>query len=595
MVREASEAEIARSSPRVQELERTLESLREDSEIAHVLLGLSGALAEVRTVEETLEKAVRVVRDLFKADRCYAAAVDEAEHELEIRAHSGLDERLLETLVELAAGGPRKLPVMAHALSTRTPVVIPDVAADGRVTPEEASKLELGAYIGIPLLRWGEDFGGLAIEFVQPQTFSSKEVALARGVARQVGVALANARRFNLLQSLRGIGLTVGSKLRVAEVSREVARGARKLLNGDAAALYFFDSESNALHVSGTDALPPAHFDTLATIDLDGPPWSELSQGRTVTVPELRSVLGTGDVPVSAVAAAIPGSEPPVLGAIFAFGSRPFALGMDEAEALQVLAAQAGTALENAQRFERQRRVARSLQAGLLRTEMPVMERCHMHATYEAASTDSDIGGDYFDAFDLPDRRVAMVVGDVSGKGAEAAAHTAMAKYMLRAFAMRNPGPSSVLFHLNNALVQGLEEDKFTTLMYAVLERDLSKCKLALGGHPSPLVYRAATGTVEVLEVEGSIVGAFLNERFEQIEFDLGPGDVLLAYTDGLIEARAGDGELYGRERVAESLVRHARLGGRELTKRIYEDARSFGTVWDDAVVFALSCLQESS
>ncbi len=239
--------------------------------------------------------------------------------------------------------------------------------------------------------------------------------------------------------------------------------------------------------------------------------------------------------------------------------------------------------------------MARSLQAGLLRTDMPVMKTCQMDATYEPASSESDIGGDYYDAFDLPDGRVAMVVGDVSGKGAEAAAHTAMAKYMLRAFAIRNPGPSSVLFHLNNALVQGLDEDKFTTLMYAVLDTETHRCRLALGGHPAPLLYRAEQHAVEAVEAEGSIVGAFPDERFEQVDFDLGPGDTLVAYTDGLIEARRPDGDMYGRERVAQSLLRNASLKGRDLTTRIYEDARSFGTVWDDTVVFALSCLPEGS
>jgi GAF domain-containing protein len=592
MVKEASE-EVLEQSPRVRELERSLESLREDSEIAHVLLGLSAALAEVRTIEETLEKAVRVVRDIFEADRCYAVGIDELKGGFEMSAHCGFGAGHPEAIESLSALD-QGLPLMVEALSTRTPVLIGDVAMDARIPTQEASRRRLHAYIGIPLLRWGQDFGGLAVEFEQPQVFTSKEVALARGVARQVGVALANARRFHLLQSLRGIGLSVGSKLRVAEVSKEVAAGARKLLNGDAGALYFLDAAGNALLASAIDGITPGGFDRVASIALDDPPWSELLGGKTLSVPDLRSVLAADDIPASAVAALIPGSESAALGGIVVFGNRPFVLGIDEAEALRVLAAQSATAIENAQRFERQRRVARSLQAGLLRTDMPVMERCHVHATYEAATAESDIGGDYYDAFDLPDGRVAMVVGDVSGKGAEAAAHTAMAKYMLRAFAMRNPGPSSVLFHLNNALVQGFGEDKFTTLMYALFEPDANRCRLALGGHPPPLLYRAETQSIEVLEAEGSIVGAFANERFEQIELVMGPGDVLLAYTDGLVEARAPDGEMYGRERVEECLLRSAHLTGPELTARIYEGARSFGTVWDDTVVFALSCLQES-
>jgi GAF domain-containing protein len=595
MVKEASDEEVSEQSPRVEELERTLESLREDSEIAHMLLGLSGALAELRTVEETLWKAVRVVRELFKADRCYAAALDEAGRSLEIRAQAGLEHAASDALEQLGGRGRDRLPLMAEAASTMGPVLVPDVVADGRIPAEEAAARRLQAYICIPLVRWGQDFGALVVEFEQPQLFTSKESALARGVARQVGVALANARRFNLLASLRSVGLSVGSQLSVGAVSKEVARGATKLLSGDAAALYFIDSGANTLIASGSHGLAPDAFQAIATIDLGRAPWSELHGGSTVTVRDLRAVLGSDRAPASAAAALIPGAGSAVLGAIVVFGHRPFSLGIDEAEALHVLATQSATAIANAQRFERQRRVARSLQAALLRTDMPVMEGCLMHATYEPASSESDIGGDYFDAFDLPDGRIGMVVGDVSGKGAEAAAYTAMAKYMLRAFAIRNAGPSSVLFHLNNALVQGLDEDKFTTLMYAVIDPESNRCKLALGGHPAPLVYRADAQEVEVLEAEGAIVGAFRNERFEQLEFDLAPGDVLLAYTDGLIEARTAEGDMYGREGVAASLLRNAHLRGKDLTTKIYEDARSFGTVWDDTVVFALSCVQAHS
>lgn len=275
MVREVSDAALSERSSRVEELERTLETLREDSEVAHVLLGLSGALAEVRTVQETLDKAVRVVQELFKADRCYATAIDETEQSFEIRAHSGVDPELLEVLAGLAARDRRGLPLMAEALSTGAPLLIPDIVTGDRLTPQEAAERRLQAYIGIPLVRWGQDFGGLAIEFSEPQAFSSKEAALARGWPVRWAWP-SPTRRFNLLQSLRTIGLSVGSQLRAGAVARQVARGARKLLNAEGAVLYFFDSASNTLIASGTDGLAQATFQWIATLDLSRAPWSDL-------------------------------------------------------------------------------------------------------------------------------------------------------------------------------------------------------------------------------------------------------------------------------------------------------------------------------
>jgi sigma-B regulation protein RsbU (phosphoserine phosphatase) len=196
--------------------------------------------------------------------------------------------------------------------------------------------------------------------------------------------------------------------------------------------------------------------------------------------------------------------------------------------------------------------------------------------------------------FDLSDGTYAIVVGDVSGKGAEAAAYTAMAKYMLRAFAIRNAQPSSVLYHLNNALVTGFGEDRFATLMYALFDPEARKLTVAVGGHPPPLIYRAATDEVEPVTVSGSIVGAFEDQVFDQSSFTLGPRDVMLAFTDGLVEARRGP-ELYGRERVVESLARRAPGATAEtLTQSVFTDAQSFGEINDDTVVFALVCTEEA-
>lgn len=592
MVKEFVDPVTDDKDERIRALEQTLESLRADSEVAHVLLGLSAALAEVRTVEETLEKAVRVVPELCGADRCFAATWDHINEHFVIRAHSGYDEAGKAVIYDIAKmeGG---FPLLGEALTSPSPLLVGDVRADGRVDDEQIRRRRLGAYIGMPLLRWGEGFGGLGVEFSHSKQFGPKDAALARGIARQVGVALANARRFNLLQGLRAFGLKVGARLSLASVVSEIAKGARNLLEGEGAVVYFLDTQHHGLVSSGTYGLLPSTTEKLNRLDLDVSPWSELEGGETVIVPDLREAIGDEEAPSFGVVAGIPGSEAPLLGAVAVFFKTSVGIGHDEREALNVLAAQAGTAIENAQRFERQRRVSRSLQQGLMSTDMPTLTKCEFGAVYEAAGSESEVGGDFFDVFELSDERIALVVGDVAGKGAEAAAQTAMAKYMLRAFAMRNPAPSSVLFHLNNALVQGLSDDRFTTALYGVLDPETRNLQMALGGHPPGLVFRDATGEVEVYLPDGAIIGAFDDQQYESIDIQLESSDVFLAFTDGLPEARSGD-DLYGRERIIESFKRHARgLKAEDLARRIYDDAAEFGNVSDDTVVFALTCLAD--
>ncbi len=587
MVREAAERELT-DRERIEALEHTLESLSQDSEVAHVLLGFSGALAEVRTVTGTLEKGVRIARELFGAERCFAAAWDGGSQHFRVRSHYGYDQNGATTLAELAAREEGGFPLLLDALQRRQPIFIDDVETDDRITIEDAHRRNLRGYIGIPLFLWGQDFGGLGVEFAGSQSFGPKQVALARGIARQMGGALANARRFNLMQTLRGVGLRIGSPLRLSAVTREVAAGAVELLGGDGALLYFSDGNTGEFVAAGGTGADQNLYELLGRLSPDDEIWSELFEGNTTAVQDLRDRLGTDHGPLSAVATAIPGAESALLGAVVVTFDRRYTLGPDEAEALKVMVVQAASAIENAQRFERQRRVARSLQAGLLTTDLPEGRTFELHATYEPASNEADVGGDFYDAFDLSDGSIAIVMGDVSGKGAEAAAHTAMAKYMLRAFSMRNPGPGSVLFHLNNALCQGLGEDQFTTLFYGVYDPRIRTFIYANGGHPEPLLYRAASDEVEIIQAEGGLVGAFENQRFAQATLDLQPGDVLVTYTDGLIEARDDEGELYGRERVSESLKRNAQIPSGELTRALYQGARDFGTVTDDTAIFSL-------
>jgi GAF domain-containing protein len=565
---------------RARALEHMLNSVMQDSEVAHVLLGLAGALAEVRTVEETLERAVYVVPELFGAPRCLAATWDPAEQALTVRASTGFAELgRLHAVVESR---------VAHdALVDNTPLFVPAPRSRADVAEEPSGDT---ACIVIPLSRWGERFGLLQVELGAPRPATARDQALARGVARQLGVALANARRFGLLRDLRAFGLRVGSKLRLQSVVSEIAAGAAELLAGDGAAFYSLESSRGSLVLAGASGLPPGLAERVARIELDEEPWNELRTQTILSVPALREVLGTEDCPRAAVGVPVPGDGTGVAGAILVFFERPFRVGPDEVEAVSVLAAQSATAVLNAHRFERQRRVAASLQRGLLAIEVPPMDGWRVGAVYEPAGGEAEVGGDFFDVFEVGEGRVALSVGDVSGKGAEAAAGTAMAKYMLRAFAMRNPAPASVLFHLNNALAQGFDEDSFATLVYGLFDPSDGTCQVAVGGHPQPLVYRTASGAVEAVSPSGTVLGAFEGQSYDQELVSLEGHDVFLAYTDGLTETRSGDA-FYGRGRVTTSLARHGgkAVAATDLARLVFEDARAFGDILDDTVVLALA------
>ena len=566
----------------VEGLTEQIQDLRSRVEASDVLLGLAAILAEVKTFEETLELAVKIVADAFRADRCFAVTLDE-NRRAEVKASFGFDPAELDDL-RAAAARPGGLPLIESAIAEKRPLLVGDVAASGIL--ENPGPRALGAYVCIPLTRWTNTLAALGIEFSEPRSFSGHDEGLAHGVARQLAVALANARRLALITELRNFGLRLASRLKLADVVEEVAVGARELLGADSALLYFVDSGENVLVTAGGTG--PAADDTgdpWARLDLKAPPWDALERGETVTLPGAI----TGEL--NAVAVRIGRPDQTILGAIVLLMKRPVPLAAEEEEALNVLAGQAALGIATATRFQKQRQVAMSLQSGLLSPSMPDIAGFDVGAVYEPAGEEIEVGGDFYDVFDLHDGRFAVVVGDVSGKGAEAAALMAMAKYMLRAFAFRNPSPSSVLFHLNNALAEALQEDRFVTLVYGVLSPESGELAIAGGGHPRPLLFRAGSGTVDLIPVHGTLLGAFMDQHYEQELVHIADGDVFAAYTDGLIEARSADGGLYGIDEVAASLVRHAREPGTAVAvaRSLFGDAQSFGTIFDDTVVVALT------
>ena len=571
--REGSVSDAAHEQ--IRELEEALVQLREDSEVAYVLLGLSGALAEVRPIEETLALAVRTVPELFGAERCFAGRWDEDNERFEILAESGYGSGGIEELEREAEKGRTAFPTLLDALSERKPVFTPSGPDPDR------------SVISIPLVRWGRDFGGLRLEFSHKKNFGPKDTALARGVARLLGVALDNARRFNLLQRLRGFGTKVGSLLRLTEVIQQVTDGAVELFSADGAWIYFLDSESRTLVSAGGASQALALPEKLARLPLKEEPWAGLVRGENVVTDVVGAHFGSGTVGGTAVP--LTGVAGKLFGALLVVHDQLHKPGPEEIEALNVLAGQSSQAIENARRFDRERSVARSMQEGLLRVSLPEMPGCDIGAVYEAADGEADIGGDLYDVIDLSDGRFGVVVGDVSGKGATAAAQTAMVKYMLRAFALQESTPTSVMFQLNNALVRELPEDRFITLMYAVFDPAERSCCVSTAGHPPPLIYRSASGEVEEISASGGIMGIFEDVEFEEASADLALNDVFVAYTDGLVEARAGE-EMYEIERIKRSLKAHATDRAAKIARSMYEDARKFGRITDDTVILTLAC-----
>jgi serine phosphatase RsbU (regulator of sigma subunit) len=206
------------------------------------------------------------------------------------------------------------------------------------------------------------------------------------------------------------------------------------------------------------------------------------------------------------------------------------------------LARRAAVAIENSRLYTERTRIAHTLQVKLLPESLPEIPGVMLAARYRAAGELNEVGGDFYDVFPRSGTDWALVVGDVSGKGAEAAAVTALARYTLRAASIDDGPPSHALRRLNDAMLNdGSSQFATVVLAYVSAAPDGGlHVRLALGGHPPPLILRAGGG-LEAPGRFGVLLGMLEDPPVFDTGFGLGPGDLMLLYTDGVTEAGPRD------------------------------------------------------
>jgi len=258
------------------------------------------------------------------------------------------------------------------------------------------------------------------------------------------------------------------------------------------------------------------------------------------------------------------------------------------AEVLDVatsIAGQAALALDNARLYQQQTQFAESMQRSLLPRSSPEARGLDIGAVY-ASSARMDVGGDVYDFLELADGQLAVVLGDVTGHGIDAAADMAMAKFVFRSIAREHSEPSEFLAAANEIVLEEIGDGKFITMLYVTADGRSGEVSCASAGHPSPRLVRA--GAVEALGLRGLALGIAGGQAYEAELVTLEPGDVAVLFTDGLLEARR-ERELYGEGRLDASLARHASLPAEELAVALVEDCRAFGgELADDCAVVVL-------
>ena len=248
-------------------------------------------------------------------------------------------------------------------------------------------------------------------------------------------------------------------------------------------------------------------------------------------------------------------------------------------QALETLSAEAAIAIENARlyrealdkaKFEQELKVAAAIQQSLLPT--PVRQG-PFFATAAASIACRAVGGDFFDYVDLPSGGFGFIVGDVAGKGSPAALLAAAVLGMFSAEAMHQPGPASVITRLNHGLFRRAIESRFLTTFYGIVGRDgdFTYCN---AGHNAPILVSASG--VRRLDTGGMVLGVFENAQFDEETMALQPGDLVVAFSDGVTEALNPAGDEFTDDRLLASVRAHQSKSPEALVEGLLADVRAF-------------------
>ncbi len=400
----------------------------------------------------------------------------------------------------------------------------------------------------------------------------------------------AREHRREMERSFARIGSALSSSLDLEEALELISELAEDMLHVDCAVVASMDASGEAAGVASQKGV--CH-------KLDRPVDVTLMLGKRVLADRaslvVNDVESTGWVDChfedphclrSAICAPMV-YEDAALGIIAVYSYRKEAFEEGDVRLLEGFASHAAVAIHNAMSFERESRIADVLQRTFLSKSPVTADRFEIAQVYEPAMNGALVGGDFYDVYETSDGKIALVIGDVSGKGLQAAVHTAMVRYTLRAYLNEGHSPGAALRLMNSGIERLMDSETYVTIFVGVLDTASGELVYANAGHEPPFYSCAATQLT--LPATGLPLGADADSDYEEGKITLESGCVLLLYTDGVSEARSGISML-GEEGVGEELAVCRELASGEVANCVYRRAAEFagGELKDDVAILAV-------
>ncbi len=494
-----------------------------------------------------------------------------------------------------------QLPGAAEAARLSRPVVL--MREESQILTEGlAGQLGVRSVLVAPLSVHGKQ-GAIAYGYLSgPGRFDEDDIDFAQEVASSLSLALSNSRLFH--EAMRAARLS-GTLAKVDEILLsaltpedviaglvgevpEIAGASKSLV------IRVRDDEYTVTHVSDLaeelvgETRDATHLPAFALTASRQKPvliencWEDPRTNKEFVVPNALRALQL-----------LPLITEGVVTHVLALAyDKPRSFDEDDHRSAERMSAAMSLALTNACLYERERRIADRLQEALLALPDKIAGVEFSHA-YRAAAEAARVGGDFYDIFEVAPGLVGVTVGDVAGKGLDAAVLTSLARNTIRAHAAERANtPGGVLTLTNDVVYRATPPETFVTLFFGVLDCRDGRFTYANAGHTAAAIVRAV-GELAKLPVTGPLLGAFPGVAYRESETRLEPDDILFLYTDGLTEARA-DERLYGEDRLCDFLSKSSDGSAKRLVEKVIAEvlAYSSGQLTDDLAILAVKRLE---
>jgi len=416
------------------------------------------------------------------------------------------------------------------------------------------------------------------------QKFTDEDIEVSRALTAHAGLAVRHVlREENARREVTGrtalyqVGKRISSSLAIEEVLKLIIDSLQRVVPYDAAVIFLLEHERNRISVKTSRGYTRDAGEMINIKVGDGISGWAATTGLAVIVPDVHSDDRYVNLrPETRSEMAVPlMNGPEVIGVFNIESDRVDAYDESDRALLESFASQAAVAIQNARLYEESVRtrhlekeleVAGEIQRMLMPRNIPSVPGLSLTVYHEQSM---EVGGDFYDVFTLYSKYVALAVGDVAGKGVPGAIMMASLYTVFHEYAqLEVMTPSDVMGIVNERLHDESETGRFATLFYGLLGLQDGTMQYCNAGHPSPILCRA-DGSVTHLDKGGLILGPFLKSAYEMGTTKLVEGDILVLYTDGVIEARNGQGEQFGVHGLTQVLRTCAGLEADEVKDRL--------------------------